>query len=104
MPASSDHRPMETNAPILPRVADQLALIAAHDASYRSFVTVLANSAVDLAGEMDDDARPRGPLDGMTVVIKDNIDVADVETTCASPAMAGYVPAADATIVSRLKA
>lgn len=43
-----------------------------------------------------------GPLTGMTVGIKDNISLAGVELTNGSQVMDGYVPTADATIVTRL--
>ena len=43
-----------------------------------------------------------GPLSGMTVGLKDNISVAGIELTNASNVMQGYVPAVDATVVSRL--
>jgi len=43
-----------------------------------------------------------GPLDGWDVAVKDNIAVGGVEMTCGSQVMEGYVPARDATVVSRL--
>jgi len=43
-----------------------------------------------------------GPLDGKTVGLKDNISVAGIEMTNGSDVMQGYVPAVDATAVSRL--
>jgi len=43
-----------------------------------------------------------GPLSGMTVGLKDNISVAGIELTNASEVMEGYVPAVDATVVTRL--
>ena len=43
-----------------------------------------------------------GPLSGVTVGVKDNIAVAGIEMTCGSRVMAGYVPSADATVVTRL--
>ncbi len=43
-----------------------------------------------------------GPLDGWDVAVKDNVAVAGVEMTCGSQVMEGYVPAGDATIVTRL--
>ncbi|WP_255197429.1 amidase [Halorarius litoreus] len=43
-----------------------------------------------------------GPLSGTTVAVKDNIAVAGVPMTVGSPAMAGFVPRTDATVVERL--
>ncbi len=43
-----------------------------------------------------------GPLSGMTVGLKDNVSLAGIEMTNGSVVMEGYVPDADATIVSRL--
>ncbi len=43
-----------------------------------------------------------GPLAGWEVAVKDNVSVAGVEMTCGSRVLEGYVPNADATIVTRL--
>ncbi len=43
-----------------------------------------------------------GPLSGMTVSLKDNISLAGIELTNGSEVMQGYIPAVDATVVSRL--
>ncbi|MEA3055568.1 MAG: allophanate hydrolase, partial [Actinomycetota bacterium] len=42
-----------------------------------------------------------GPLSGMTLAVKDNIDVAGVPTTAACPAYA-YTPSVSAPVVQRL--
>jgi amidase len=48
---------------------------------------------------------PRGPLHGIPVLIKDNIDTADgLETTAGSLALLGSKPVKDAHIVDRLRA
>lgn len=48
---------------------------------------------------------PRGPLHGIPVLIKDNIDTADrMQTTAGSLALVGSKPARDAFIVRRLRA
>lgn len=43
-----------------------------------------------------------GPLRGLSVGLKDTINVAGIELTNGSRAMEGYVPASDATVVTRL--
>jgi amidase len=49
--------------------------------------------------------RPRGPLHGIPVLIKDNIDTADqMMTTAGSLALEGAKPAHDAFVVQRLRA
>jgi aspartyl-tRNA(Asn)/glutamyl-tRNA(Gln) amidotransferase subunit A len=49
-------------------------------------------------------SRSRGRLDGAPVAIKDNVAVAGIATTNASAACPSVVPAADATVVRRLRA
>nr|WP_246257347.1 amidase [Amycolatopsis anabasis] len=47
--------------------------------------------------------RSRGPLDGIPVLLKDNIDTAGLATTAGSRALRGTPPARDATLVRRLR-
>lgn len=48
---------------------------------------------------------PRGPLHGVPILLKDNIDTADqMATTAGSLALVGARPAQDATVVARLRA
>ncbi len=61
----------------------------------------LRAAARDLLARAPDPARL--PLWGVPYAVKDNIDVAGMETTAACPAYA-YRPAADATVVEKLKA
>jgi amidase len=47
----------------------------------------------------------RGPLHGIPILIKDNIDTADrMTTTAGSYALAGSIPLQDATIAAKLRA
>lgn len=63
--------------------------------------------ALALADALDAERKakgPRGPLHGVPVLLKDNIDTADrMTTTAGSLALAGSVPARDATVAARLR-
>jgi amidase len=63
--------------------------------------------AVPIAARLDEERAakgPRGPLHGIPVLLKDNVDTADrMATTAGSLAMAGSVPERDAFIASRLR-
>ena len=47
--------------------------------------------------------RLSGPLHGVPLLVKDQVETAGIVTTFGSIAMDGYVPAEDATVVARLK-
>jgi amidase len=66
---------------VLPDAAEQAA---ASDAAWRS-------------------GRPRGALEGIPILVKDNVQVAGAPTTAGSPALLG-VQAPDAFVISRLRA
>lgn len=71
-------------------------------------VLELNPDALAIARELDeerDDQGARGPLHGIPVILKDNIDTADeMMTTAGSLALVGDAPAQDATIAARLRA
>lgn len=63
--------------------------------------------ALDEARALDDERRkkgPRSPLHGVPLLVKDNIDAADLPTTGGARALAGTRPAADAPAIARLRA
>ncbi len=64
--------------------------------------------AIEIATALDaerQESGPRGPMHGIPVVLKANIDTADsMETTAGSLAMKGHRPPTDAFIVERLRA
>ncbi len=70
-------------------------------------VIELNPDALDLAGQLDRErasGRVRGPLHGIPVLIKDNIDTADrMKTTAGSLALVDARPRQDAAIVTRLR-
>ena len=70
-------------------------------------VLALDPRAMDVARELDAElaaGSPRGPLHGIPVLVKGNIDVAGLDNTAGSRALAGNVPAADAFLTARLRA
>jgi Asp-tRNA(Asn)/Glu-tRNA(Gln) amidotransferase A subunit family amidase len=69
-----------------------------------SVVTVNSN-ATERAAELDEAYESFGPvgsLHGIPIVVKDQVETADIRTTFGSEAFADYTPAADATLVERL--
>ncbi len=81
--------------------------IAAHDATLKSFITVCAEAALEAARQAEAEliaGRPRGPLHGVPIGLKDLYNTAGVRTTGGSKILADAVPAQDATVVARLKA
>ncbi len=64
--------------------------------------------ALSIAEAMDAERKskgPRGPLHGIPVLVKDNVDTADrMTTTAGSLALEGSIPARDAFLVERLRA
>ncbi|MBC9733616.1 amidase [Nocardioides sp. zg-578] len=85
------------------RLLDRIATV---DPTIRAVCT-LAPDALDQARARDVEAaegRARGPLHGRAVLVKDNIDTADLPTTAGSLALAGQPhPVANAPLVRRLR-
>jgi len=64
--------------------------------------------ALDIADRLDHErasSGPRGPLHGIPILLKDNIDTHDgMQTTAGSLALAGHIAHQDATVAARLRA
>ncbi len=70
------------------------------------YITVMGKEALAQAAILDEEQKAgkfRGPLHGIPIGLKDNIDTAGTRTTAASPMFKDRVPTEDADIVVRLK-
>jgi amidase len=71
-------------------------------------VIELNPDALSIAGQLDEERKakgPRGPLHGVPVLIKDNIDTADrMMTTAGSLALVGSKPSKDSFVAEKLRA
>lgn len=85
-----------------------LARIAAYEEAgpaVNAFIHINAGAVVE-AGQNDlhrHPGRPRRPLEGIPVLLKDNIDTFDMPTTAGSVALAGSIPPDDAFIARKLR-
>lgn len=81
--------------------------IAALDPRLNTFITVIPEQALAEARERERElsrGQRRGPLHGIPIALKDNIDTAGIRTTAAARGFAERIPAADAEVVRRLQA
>jgi len=86
-----------------------LSRIEAYDDTGPALNAVLAlnGQALNRARALDAERRDKGPrsrLHGIPIVLKDNIDTADLPTTAGSLLLAGSLPPDDAFIVQKLRA
>ena len=80
--------------------------IATLNPKVNAYITVTRDAAERQARELEADQRAgrwRGPLHGVPIALKDNIDTAGVRTTGASELFKDRVPDDDAEVVRRLK-
>jgi aspartyl-tRNA(Asn)/glutamyl-tRNA(Gln) amidotransferase subunit A len=80
--------------------------IAVYNPKVNCYITVMGKEALAQADQLDAEAKAgrfRGPLHGIPIGLKDNIDTAGTRTTAASPMFKDRVPTEDADIVRRLK-
>jgi amidase len=82
-----------------------LARIEELNPSLHAVITVNHDAIAEAAAsdEAWESGRPRGPLEGIPVLVKDNVQVGGMPTTAGSPALLPACPP-DAFIVSRLRA
>ncbi|XP_067310686.1 glutamyl-tRNA(Gln) amidotransferase subunit A, mitochondrial [Pseudorasbora parva] len=70
-----------------------------------AYITITEETAMEQAQRADNRFRtgnPLGPLDGIPFSVKDNFCTENIETTCASNMLKGYVPPFNATVVQKL--
>ncbi|HEX3177107.1 MAG TPA: Asp-tRNA(Asn)/Glu-tRNA(Gln) amidotransferase subunit GatA [Methylomirabilota bacterium] len=82
-----------------------LARIEKLDSKLGAYITVTRDHARAAAAAADAryrDGRPRSPLDGAPLAIKDVLCTRGITTTCGSRILEKFVPPYDATIVTRL--
>ena len=86
---------------------DRIDEIDKHGPAINSVIE-LNPDALSIAGDLDRErkaGRVRGPLHGVPVLIKDNIDTHDrMTTTAGSLALGGSIPLQDATVAKKLRA
>jgi len=71
-----------------------------------AYVTITDTIALETARKVDEkiaSGQHLMPLEGIPMTLKDNISTTDVETTCCSKILKGYVPVYDATVWQILK-
>ena len=124
-PATSDVKPFELDEISVPELQDGMksgnftarALVEKYSARIDEIdkrgpavnaIIELNPDAPAIADALDQERKakgPRGPLHGIPVLIKDNIDTADrMMTTAGSLALAGSKPAKDSAVAQRLRA
>ncbi len=80
--------------------------IAVYNPKLNAFITVMKAQAMEQARALEAEQRAgrlRGPLHGIPIALKDNVDTAGVRTTAASAVFAERVPTQDAEVTRRLK-
>src|SRR6056297_1206394 len=84
---------------------DRIEAVDKRGPALNSVLTINPN-ALDIADRLDrerQDGNIRGPLHGVPVLLKDNIDTGDMPTTAAAFFLEGSIPPDDAFIVSKLR-
>jgi len=71
------------------------------DKEINAYITVIER-CIDEAKKKDE-GEVKGPLCGVPLAIKDNINIEGVKTTCASKILENFIAPFDATVIERLK-
>lgn len=83
-----------------------LRLIDEKDPAINAYLAVQPESVIEDARDVDRRVaagESTGPLAGVPIAIKDAICTKNLETTCASRILEGFVPLYDATVIARLR-
>ncbi len=83
-----------------------LQRIEKYNSALNAFITITRDEALTTAREMEAEQRRgkwRGPLHGVPIALKDNIDTAGIRTTGASELFKDRIPSEDAQVARRLK-
>src|SRR5690554_6694992 len=103
------HRAMEEGQLTCRQLVEMyIARIEAYDRKGPSLNSVIKVNprALEIADELDHRFKQggfTGPLHGIPVLLKDNVDTGDMETTAGSLSLEGVIPPDDATITKRFK-
>jgi aspartyl-tRNA(Asn)/glutamyl-tRNA(Gln) amidotransferase subunit A len=84
-----------------------LRTIAQCDGELNAYISLMADTALEKAREVDERAKrgdALGALAGIPVAVKDIICTKGVKTTCGSKMLESFVPPYDASVIGKLKA
>ncbi|MCL1827999.1 MAG: Asp-tRNA(Asn)/Glu-tRNA(Gln) amidotransferase subunit GatA [Oscillospiraceae bacterium] len=87
-------------------VTAYVAEIEREDGKINAFISVSEDTALKRAEEIQkkiDSGDPLSPLAGVPIAVKDNINVAGMNTTCASEKLKGYISSSNATVIDKLE-
>lgn len=94
-----------TSRQVVQAYIDRIEAVDRSGPSLNAVLTVNIN-ALDIADRLDQERRDgnvRGPLHGIPILLKDNINTADMPTTAGSMFLEGSIPRSDAFITSKLR-
>ncbi len=95
-----------TSVEVVRTLLDRIAAVDGPGDTHLRAVLALAPDALEAASRLDHEraaGHARGPLHGVPVLIKDNIEAVGLPGTAGSLALAGRTVARDATLVARLR-